>query len=118
MKIARLVVPLIFVLLSILYITNKADVAGVTDDKILIFTTPTCPHCQVVKDYMSQNDLLSKLPIVILDATKPVYSKLMSEKANICQLDPTGIGVPFFFYQDQCLLGDQPIIDQLDKMLQ
>ena len=118
MKIVRLVIPLIFVLLPILYVLNKADVAGVTDDNILIFTTPTCSHCEVVKGHISQNDLSSKLPLAILDASKPVYSKLLSEKASICQLDPTSIGVPFFFYQDQCLLSDQPIIDQLDKMLQ
>ena len=118
MKIVRLVIPLIFVLLSILYVINKADVAGVTDDNILIFTTPTCPHCKVVKDYISQNNILEKLPLVVLDANKPAYSKLLSEKANICQLDPTSIGVPFYFYQNECLSGDQPIIDQLDKMLQ
>jgi len=118
MKIARLVVPLIFVLLSILYIANKPDVAGITDDSILIFTTPTCPHCKTVKDYISQNNISEKLPLVLLDATKPVYSKLLSEKANICQLDSKSIGVPLYFYQNKCLTGDQPIIDQLDKMLQ
>ena len=118
MKTLKIFLPLFIALIIVLALINRPQVIGDTTQSILIFTSKTCPHCQVVKDYISKNNLAEKLPITFVDVAASANSKLLVDKATQCGLDTSSIGVPMYFYQDNCISGDQPIIDQLDKMLQ
>lgn len=121
MKLAK-IIPITFIfLIFLLYLLNRTPQKPLDfnpDDYLLIFTSPSCPHCQTVKDYIGQNDLSEKLSIKVLDLSQnQQYSTLLADKAKSCQIDTSQIGVPFYFYQGQCLQGDQPIISALDQML-
>lgn len=122
MKLIKIVLPLILFLFFILYIINRVPDKPIdpqAENNILIFTSPTCPHCQTVKEYIDTNNLQNKLPISILDISQnQAYSRLLSRKAEACQIEPNNIGIPFYFYQGTCFQGDQPIIDRLSEMLQ
>ncbi len=118
MKLLKIVLPLLLISLVALVYINRPQVIGDNDESILIFTSKTCPHCKVVKDYIADKNLTQKLPIVFADVASSQNSNLLIEKATTCGLDTSSIGVPFYFYQGECLSGDQPIIDKLDKMLQ
>jgi len=118
MRLLKTVLPILLILLVALAYINRPQVIGDNSESILIFTSKTCSHCKVVKDYINKNNLTQKLPIVFVDLASPTNSNLLIEKATTCGLDTSSIGVPFYFYQDECLSGDQPIIDKLDKMLQ
>jgi len=91
-----------------------------TDADLILFWGQGCPHCEVVKDYISQNNLDSKLKI----SQKEVYynkanQKLMEEKAKQCpDLNPAeGLGVPFAFVDGRCVIGDQPIIEAINQKI-
>ena len=122
MKTLKYIFPIFVLLIFGLYILNRVPNKAIDfnpDDFILIFTSPTCPHCQTVKEYVVSNSLESKLPIKFLDLTQnQSYSNLMSQKSLSCQIDQKSIGIPFYFYDNKCLMGDQPIIDILSQMLQ
>lgn len=122
MKTFKVLIPLILLSMVALYFLNRVPnkpVEGDLDEKILIFGQPDCPHCQIVKKHIDDNSLFEKLPIAYLDLSQnKAYSDLLVDKANICKLDTTNIGVPFYFYQDTCLQGDEPIIEALLQMLQ
>lgn len=122
MKILKYIFPVFLLLIVALFLLNRVPNKAIDfnpDDFILIFTSPTCPHCQAVKEFVSTNSLESKLPIKFLDLTQnQSYSNLLSQKASICQIDQKSIGIPFYFYGGKCLMGDQPIIDVLSQMLQ
>lgn len=118
MKSLKFVLPLILILLVALVFINRPQAIKDSTDRILIFTTPTCPHCKVVKDYIADNQIDTKLPITLVDVSNSANANLLTKKAEACQVDTANIGVPFYYYQDECFIGDQPIIDQINKMLQ
>lgn len=122
MKTFKILIPLILLSIIALYFLNRVPnqaVEGDLSEKILIFGQPNCPHCQTVKKHLDDNNLFEKLPLAYLDLSQnQAYSDLLWEKANLCQLDTTNIGVPFYFYQNSCLQGDEPIIEALSQMLQ
>ncbi len=122
MKVIKILIPLILLSMVALYFLNKVPDKPIEEDldgKILIFGQPDCPHCQIVKKHLDDNNLFEKLPLVYLDLSQnKAFSDLLLDKANICQLDTTNIGVPFYFYQHTCLQGDEPIIEALSQMLQ
>jgi len=84
--------------------------------KTILYFGDTCPHCENVEKYIKDNGIDNKIEIV----RKEVYrnqanAREMAKRAEQCGL-PTGqIGVPFLWDNNQCVLGDQPIIDYLGK---
>lgn len=122
MKLFWIIPTTVVMLLFVLYFLNRTPTTPIdfeSDDYILVFSSPTCPHCQNVKDHINTNQLDQKLPIKILDlSTNRSFSQLLADKAKTCQIDSGQIGIPFYYYQNQCLQGDQPIINALDQMLE
>ena len=79
---------------------------------VILFYGDGCPHCALVEEYMSQNDVEAKVPFV----QKEVYynkqnASELAEKAAACGIPTNSIGVPFLWDGAACLVGDQPIID-------
>ena len=74
-------------------------------------------HCEIVKKYISDNKVDSQLSI---DQKEVYYNKsnqaLMQQAAEKCQMDTSkGLGVPFAVIDDQCYVGDTPIIDAIKQ---
>ncbi len=71
-----------------------------------------CPHCVKVKKYFQENGILEKYSIEEKNISG--NTKYASEFNEICQssgfpLDKRGI--PMLYFEGQCLMGDQPIIN-------
>ena len=117
-------IPLFLILLVIgayfYFNSSKNNVPVLTDSEaqLILFWGEGCPHCEKVKSYIKDNNLDSKVKIVL----KEVYYN----KANQLQLEETvkkcpeidssqGIGVPLAFdtQNNKCLYGDTPIIEWL-----
>lgn len=81
--------------------------------RMILFYGDTCPHCKIVSDYIEANGIKDKLSFQELEVYHDQANvALMTRKAKQCGLDTSqGIGVPFFFDGQKCLVGDQPIID-------
>lgn len=85
---------------------------------LYLFWGVGCPHCEKVKEYISQNNIEAKVKI----AYKEVYNdsnnqKILETTVQKCpEIDSSrGIGVPLAFdtKNNKCLYGDTPIIDWL-----
>lgn len=83
--------------------------------KMIFFYGDTCPHCKNVEDYMAQNNIRERLKFQELEVyNNKSNARLLGEKAKECGLDTSqGIGVPFFWDGQKCLLGDKDIINYL-----
>jgi len=101
--------------------TNPSN-SGVSDDiaELTVFWGEGCPHCEKVKDYIKDNQIDSKVKI----AFKEVYynktnQQILEEAVKKCpEIDTQqGVGVPLAVVKatNQCLYGDQPIIDWLSR---
>ena len=81
-------------------------------DKIILFYGDGCPHCAIVEGYINENKIQNKISF----AQKEVYynqnnAKELEAKAKICGLPTDSIGVPFLWNGEDCLIGDQDIIN-------
>ncbi len=104
-------------------LTRPPKINNSSNAQIILYYGSECPHCHVVLDYISSNEIDKKIKI----DSKEVYHNNtnqteMVKLAQVCPeiVDSSGnIGVPLaFFIKDQkCILGDQPIIDKIKEML-
>lgn len=120
-----IIVAIVIALVSLLVIvsrpaTLKYDPSRPTD--LTLFWGNGCPHCQKLDEYIITNKIDSKVNI----STKEVWynkanQQLFNESIKKCPTfaaNPNSVGVPFAITPDnQCLSGDQPIIDYLTKKL-
>ena len=79
---------------------------------IVLFYGDGCPHCALVEQYISENNIESKVQFT----KKEVYNNQqnaseLTAKAKACGMATDSIGVPFLWDGSSCLVGDQPIID-------
>jgi len=76
-----------------------------TDKKVAIFSTPTCPYCKMAKDYLSRN----AIPYVEYNvATDRNAARKMVKKSG-------QLGVPVIIIGDEVIIGFDPA--QLDGLL-
>lgn len=117
----KIITGLVILLVSFgLYQLFYPKTAAVADDQadLILFWGDGCPHCEKVKQYITDNKIDSRIKI----SFKEVYynksnQALLSETVKKCPEINTsqGIGVPLAYdrVNSRCLLGDQPIIDWL-----
>ena len=104
--------------------TPNPEVNGVSVEEadIVLFWGDGCPHCEVVEDFINNDNVDSKLKIVRKEVWKDRGNQqLMTEYAKKCpEIDTTqGMGVPFAYFNtiQKCQIGDTPIIDQIKQLL-
>ena len=76
-----------------------------TDKKVVIYTTPTCPYCHRAKGYLSQKGISYVEHNVAADSDK---AKEMIQKSG-------QMGVPVIVIGDEVLVGLNPA--KLDSLL-
>jgi len=90
-------------------------------DKIAIFYSTSCPHCQKVSQYLSDNKIEEKLDVLKLkvddENTDKANIDLWFQKVQECNLGEESLGVPFMYHQGKCVIGDQPIIDYINSLI-
>lgn len=89
-------------------------------DYILFFGN-TCPHCKVVEEFITQNQIDQKLKISQLEvydnkSNSALFANMVKE---VCpdQSSPSGLPVPFLINpkDKQCFIGSTPITDYLTE---
>ena len=76
---------------------------------MILFYGDTCPHCQALEKWISDNGIDSKVSF----EKKEVYNNeenrnLLIEKAGTCGITDN-IGVPFLWTGSDCIVGDELI---------
>ncbi|MDA3802632.1 MAG: hypothetical protein PF488_01900 [Patescibacteria group bacterium] len=84
----------------------------VKDEQIILFYGDGCPHCEIVDEYVEENNVEEQVSFL----HKEVYNNQnnaeeLREKAEYCGLQTNSIGVPFLFTGSDCLIGDRNVID-------
>lgn len=106
---------LIIILFAILAILAVLIPLGQFNNKskMILFFGDTCPHCKNVEDYIQANNIKNKLSFQELEVYNNAgNASLLGAKAKQCGLDTSnGVGVPFFFDGQNCIQGDEPIIE-------
>ncbi len=91
------------------------------DSDLILFYGDTCPHCKIVEEFISENQIDQKLKISQLEvynnqSNSTLFSNLVNE---ICpdQFSSEGLPVPFLVNQQdkKCLIGDTPINEYLSE---
>ncbi len=78
----------------------------------ILFYGEECPHCKIVEDYISANNVKDKVKFTELEVfNNKDNAKILLDKAKLCNIDQTQIGVPFLWDGSKCLLGDQDVIN-------
>jgi hypothetical protein len=105
-------------------ITSQKPASVITTNSnadLFLFYGETCPHCKIVEEFISKNQIDQKIKINNLEVyNNQANSSLFSSMVNeICpdNSSPNGLPVPFLINKKdkQCFLGDTPIIDYLTE---
>ena len=123
-KVAIILIVLIISLFVYKSFFSPTKTKGVSDQdaQLTLFWGDGCPHCKLVEDYITANQVESKVKI----AYKEVYynksnQTLLQDTVKKCpEIDTSqGVGVPLAFVKNanKCLYGDTPIIDWLKSMM-
>lgn len=91
---------------------------GNSQTQQILFTREDCSHCQNVKKYITDNKVDEKISFQVLDAqTSSANADLLLKKAVACGIKTDQIGVPLYWNNGKCLVGDQEIIDYFKQQI-
>ena len=97
---------------------NNASSTATSSSGLILFYSVSCPHCQKVEQYMSDNKVSDKLAIDQKEISDKTVANLLLEKAKACNLNMDSVGVPFLWNNGQCLVGDEDIINFFKSKIQ
>ncbi len=106
--------PIIIIIIVIILIFLAM---ALSQGRMILFYSDTCPHCENVDRFIVENNIKDKIKFRELEVSNSkANSQLLYNKAKKCGLYiDDGIGVPFFFDGENCILGDEDIINFLSK---
>jgi len=102
-----------FIVIGVVIIIVGALIYAKNQPRVILFYGDTCPHCQVVTDYINANNIRAKIKFEELEVfNNQSNAALLGSYAQRCGIDSSqGVGVPFFFDGQKCLVGDENIIN-------
>jgi len=106
-----LIITIVFIVLLIVWgkLSQKPT--------MILFYGDSCPHCKIVEEYISANNVKDKYHFQELEVyNNKQNAQLLAQAAKQCGVDTEqGVGVPFFFDGQNCFIGDQDIINFFNK---
>lgn len=110
-------VILIIAILAIIAFSpkNQNPTLNISSSELIFYYGITCPHCKIVEEWMTINNVTQKLNIT----QKEVYLNSTNAQELIavgksCNLQKSYIGaVPLLYTNKTCHIGDTPIIEFL-----
>jgi len=107
---------LILVIFGIAQTRNPAKPSAQQTNEIILYYGNTCPHCKEVEDYITKNNIRSKINLV----EKEVFQNQgnadeLGETAKKCGLQTDSVGVPFLSAEGKCIIGTPDVISYLSQ---
>lgn len=79
---------------------------------ILLFYGEGCPHCENVDEFIAQNNIAQEVQFTELEVYYNADNQnILAQVAQKCGISTDSVGVPFLYDGENCMVGDQPIID-------
>jgi len=83
----------------------------------IFFFSKTCPHCTLVEQYITENNIRQKIYFVARDITSDQEAyRLMPVVGRRCGLMENNLGVPLFWDGEKCYLGKDKIINYFSTL--
>jgi glutaredoxin len=99
---------------------SDSQVATVSSsDSVILFYGRECPHCQIVEDFISKNNVKDKVQFSQAEIFhNQKNSEIFVEKEKACGVtDGNKMGVPFLVADGKCYSGQEDVIKYFqDKM--
>ena len=96
--------------------TNNSKINITEDSNRILFWGEGCSHCEVVEEYLKENDSGNSLGLKKIEVfSNKDLQELYLEKAKICGENVKSISVPMLYFEGKCFSGDTPIIDFLKE---
>ena len=102
-------------IIGLIYLTGgfgkKYPTTDVNTKGMILFYGVGCPHCKIVEDIISENNLTAKIDFVQSEVWhNKANSNLLVQKAQICGISADTIGIPFLFDgNNKCYVGEDVI---------
>lgn len=114
------VIALVIVVIGGLFLLGRQQANnknGNQDESgMILFYSLSCPHCQNVEQYINDNKVSEKYKFARLEISQDQKnSAKLIARAKTCGLETQGLGVPFLWTGEKCLMGDTEIIDFFKK---
>jgi len=108
----------VIVVLAIIALDKQKDNLVLDNNTIFFYYGITCPHCKITEQYITDNNIDSKITII----RKEVYENqanaiALQQAAKQCNLPLDEIGVPFMTYNNSCYMGDEDTIKLLKQFM-
>ncbi len=121
-KMITLALFLAFLIGGVAYwgLSEKPDteeaVLGEDSSVATYFYGAECPHCKDVSNFLEENNIAEKVNFV----KKEVWhdkknAKEMKLRAESCNIQPDGMGVPFVYANGECFVGTPSVIGFFKK---
>jgi hypothetical protein len=83
-----------------------------SSDPVIFFYGKECPHCQIVEDFISKNNVTDKVKFVQAEIFHNKGNRDISiEKEKACGVTDEGqMGVPLLVADGQCYSGQEEVI--------
>lgn len=85
--------------------------------EIIIFVSDTCPHCAIVESQVKNGQMDKALPISFKEVSDDANLRLFVEKAKICKLNLSQLGVPMLWDGSNCRDGQDKIQAYLGQLM-
>lgn len=97
------------------YSSSTKGPQAISDGKVILYYSDTCPHCKNVEAFINENKVMEKYPILERKEAQINQGNLneMMVKAKICGIPQNQLGFPLLWTGSDCLTGDVSIIDYL-----
>jgi len=100
------VFALLIAVLGFLYVEKQKEV--------ILFYGETCPHCEIVEDFIKDNAIEQKVKIIQLEVFKDAENAAKMQKIAVkCKIDSANLGVPMAYTGRKCYIGDVDAIEML-----
>ncbi len=105
-------IGIIVVVIAVIFIGLKNRRVN-TQPKMILFYGNTCPHCKIVEQYISDNNVRAHFKFQQLEVfDNQQNALLLGRYAHKCGIDSAqGVGVPFFWTGKECLIGQTEVIN-------
>lgn len=93
---------------------KPGDSISVDNPVAILFYGNGCPHCEDVDKWITENNVTEKVKFDRLEVWyNKDNSKILSEKADSCELAENSVGVPFLYdiENNKCMSGTDKVID-------
>lgn len=118
-KLIILAIVLVIIILSIMYMQKgkvETDKSIVVDSDIVLYYGDGCPHCDIVDEYVEENNIHQKI--------KFNYKEVYNDNANLRELNEHAVscgmeraGVPLLWDGEKCHVGDVKVIEYFESKI-